>query len=47
MALADRRKQSLEARTADARARAAKIVINDSDIGPSKNAGAIGESILA
>src|SRR5208283_2850593 len=46
MAFADRGKQSLESRTADARARATKIVINDSDIGPTKNAGAIGQSIL-
>src|SRR6476619_5821173 len=46
-ALTDRCKQPLEARTADARTRAAKIVIDDRHISPAKSARTLGETILA
>src|SRR5450759_4376047 len=45
-ALTDRREQPLEAWTADARARAAEIVIDDCHIRPAESAGAVGETIL-
>src|SRR6516165_8372110 len=44
--LADRREQPLKARTADARTRAAKIVIDDRHIRPAQSASPFGEAIL-
>ena len=46
-ALTDRRKQPLEARTADTRTRAAKIVIDDRHVSPTERASPFGEAILA
>src|SRR5712671_2040938 len=45
--LADRRQQTLEARPSDAAARAAEIIIDNLNGGPSELFGAIGEPILA
>jgi len=44
--LADRREQPLKARTADARTRAAKIVIDSRHIRPAESASPFGEAIL-
>src|ERR1700730_14542674 len=44
--LTDRRQQTLEARSSDAAARAAEIIIDDLDGGPTKLLGAIGEPVL-
>jgi hypothetical protein len=44
--LADHREQPLKARTADARTRAAKIVIDDRHICPADSASPLGEVIL-
>src|SRR6516164_7975522 len=45
-AFTDRCKQPLEARTADARTRATKIVINDCHVRPAKSTSTIGKAIL-
>ena len=45
--LADRREQPLEARTADAGTRAAKIVIDDRHIRPTESTGPFGETVLS
>src|SRR5215469_6802530 len=45
--LADRREQPLKARTADARTRSAKILLDDRHIRPAESAGPLGEAILS
>ena len=45
--VADRREQSLEARTSDAAARAAEVVVDDIDVAPAKLLGAIDGAELA
>src|SRR5215471_15468173 len=46
-AIADHCEQPLEARTCDAAARAAEVVVDDIDVAPAKLLGSIDEAILA